>query len=158
MALTPLRKPPPNPPTLQLLHKLVIVDLKVASLPHAPIPQQTAPHHVGLARNLLPQIVLGESYFVRGVDGGDGVEVGVDGGLEEGGNVRLHSEQEGEDLFGVVVRTQEDGPHAVGEMDSGIISGVGGQGDGELEGGDEVFLEILEKTAGWSARVEVLRV
>lgn len=50
-----------------------------------------------------------------------------------------------QDLFGEIVRLLEDLPHGLGEIDSRIVFTVDfADGDMHLEGGNEMFLKIVE--------------
>ena len=71
----------------------------------------------------------------------------------------LHSEQEMQDAFGVVVGVLEEAPHALREMHSGVVFGVAlADGDARLERRHQVLLEVVEDGFGRARIIGVLLV
>jgi len=131
----------------------------VLSLPHPSVFQKIAcPEFLSLTDYLFPQVLLRQLDLNFGVDPRDGIEVRMDGGLKQRGDLGLDSQKEVQNLLGEVVGLDENTPHPLSQMDCGITFEMGVQLDVEFEGGDEMLLEILENASFSLGLIQVLRV
>ena len=136
-----LGQPATHRTALYLLQKLLKVALELLSALHASVTQQAPPQQsLPLPTDLLPEVLLGELYFVLRVHVGDFCEA-----FEWRVGSAFNSEEEVEDAFGIIVGFLEEAPHALSEMDGGIVLGIGlVDGDAHLQCGYQVLLEVVE--------------
>lgn len=125
---------------LDLLEEVLEVGLELLAALHAAVAEEAAAEQpLALPRHLLPQVLLRQLDLVLRVDTGNLSEA------LEGTAPALHSEEEMQDALGEVIGFLEEAPHALGQVDGGIVLAVAlVDRDAHLQRGHQVLLEVVE--------------